>query len=591
MEENRNRKRLKRNSIWHRDDAGSNTGTSQEWARKKARGRQNDAEQEKQDAQWHCGAVSEPLLPFLSDRRRDTAGKTLPPLLTEMDSWEGIAGGMPPWEDALALRDEEHEVMASLFESCQLQGDRNPLKIVRASNQYLFDETDTPYLDCVNSVAHVGHCHPAVVDAVAGTVGSLMNPCGWDFDYGDIKYPKDLQSYLPSNLNTFLFCNSGSEAVDLAVQLARLYTRGNDVLVVDNAFHGSIDSVHHLSPKVSKANNISSVDWVHVVTMPDLYRGPYQADDPLAVKKYVADARDMIDRIRLNGRKISCFIAEPMLTIPGCIIPPDVWLQDMYKMVRDAGGLCIADEVQTGLGRLGSHLWSFEAQGVTPDILIIGKAIGNGYPMACVVTSPDIAALLGSRIKEYKCTAVMNAVGCTVLDVLQRDQLMASATTVGSFLQSELSKLRRKHEYIGDVRGSGLLFGLEVVWNKQSKKPAKEIAEQIVNRMKQENIILANEGDNRNILMIMPPMCFTQENAVLLIEKLDKVLTESHNQRLARDRVTNVPTTSQQAIPGTSDGRLGIIQPQEEEEDDDLIAASREAMDLEYAQHCYHDLD
>lgn len=533
------------------------------------------------------GVIRRPSAPLAEEEKRPIKCPALPSAIMIMAE----AMRVLPANIMQMCKPQRLERAARRSESCQLQGDRNPLKIVRASNQYLFDDADTPYLDCVNSVAHVGHCHPAVVDAVAGTVGSLMNPCGWDFDYGDIRYPKDLQSYLPDNLNTFLFCNSGSEAVDLAVQLARLYTRGNDVLVVDNAFHGSIDSVHHLSPKVSKANNISSVDWVHVIAMPDLYRGPYQGDDPLAIKKYIANTRDMLEKVRLNGRKISCFIAEPMLTIPGCIIPPDVWLQDMYKMVRDAGGLCIADEVQTGLGRLGSHLWSFEAQGVTPDILIIGKAIGNGYPMACVVTSPDIAALLGSRVKEYKCTAVMNAVGCAVLDVLHRDQFMASAASVGSFLLTELSKLRRKHEYIGDVRGRGLLFGVEVVWNKQSKKPAKEIAEQIVNRMKQENIILANEGDHRNVLMIMPPMCFTQENAVLLIEKLDKVFTESYSQRPARDLVISVSSLNQnvQAIPSVSDGRLGIIQPQEE--DDELIAASRDTMDLEYAQHCYHDLD
>lgn len=476
--------------------------------------------------------------------------------------------------------------------SCHLHHEQSPLKIVRASYQYMYDDTNSEYLDCVNSVSHIGHCHPAVVEAVSVTMDSVINTCGWEIDYGDLRYPKELHQILPDHLDTFLFCNSGSEAVDLALQLARLYTNGTDAVVIDNAFHGSIGSIHHLSPKVAKSNNITKADWVHIVTMPDLYRGPYQEDDPLAVDRYVADAQDLIDKAQLTGRKIACFIAEPMLTVPGCIIPPSTWLQEMYRMVRETGGLCIADEVQTGLGRVGSHFWSFQAQDVTPDILIMGKPVGNGYPMASVATSRDIAAVLGERIKEYKCTRVMDAVGCAVLEVLQQDQLMDSAAEVGAFLKKELVRLQKKHEYIGDVRGRGLMFGIEIVWSKQSKKPAREIADHIVNRMKEEYVIMANEGNSRNILMLLPPMCFTQENALLLIQRLDKVFTELPSHRFSRDHATGLPTDNVNTQPaiGVCEGRLGIMQPQLDD-DDDSIVSSRDKVELEHAQQSYEDLD
>lgn len=450
----------------------------------------------------------------------------------------------------------------------------------------MYDDANTEYLDCINSVAHVGHCHPTVVEALSYSLGSLVTTCGWEIDCGDISYPSKLQQTLPDGFDTLLFCNSGSEAVDLSLQLARLYTCGTDAVVIDNAFHGSIDSVYPLSPKVSK----EKVEWVHVIPMPDLYRGPHQVDDPFAIDKYLADARELIDRAKQNGRKIACFIAEPMLTIPGCIIPPGTWLQEMYKMVRESGGLCIADEVQTGLGRVGTHFWSFQAQDAVPDVLIIGKPLGNGYPMAAVATSRDIAAVLGDRVKEYPCTTAMDAVGCAVLDVVQREQLMSSAASVGEFLNDQLLILKKKHEYIGDVRGKGLMFGIEIVWSKQSKKPARDIAEQIVYRMKEENIIMANEGENRNILMVMPPMCFSQENASTLSQKLDKVLTELPSLKVVKDLVTGLPTLSMRPGAGTRDVRLGIFQPQEEE-DEDSVSPTKDTMDLEYAQHCYHDLD
>ncbi|XP_045121103.1 5-phosphohydroxy-L-lysine phospho-lyase-like isoform X1 [Portunus trituberculatus] len=486
-----------------------------------------------------------------------------------------------------------HYKLVKLFKSFRLQNlqkDHRPLKIVRASHQYMYDNTNSEYIDCVNFVSHVGHCHPSVVRAAYLTNNLEAITPGWDIDWGEPTYPQQLRHTLPEYLDTFLFCNSGSEAVDLSLQLSQLYTGGTEAVVTDNAFHGSIDSVHHLSPKVFKTNNITKADWVHIIPMPDLYRGEHRREDPAAIDKYLAEAREVVQGARQAG-KVACFISEPMLIIPGCIMPPSTWLQEVYKLVRESGGLCIADEVQTGLGRLGSHFWSFQAQEVNPDIVIIGKTIGNGYPMASVITSKEIAAVLGDRAKEYRCSQVMNAVGSVVLEGLRQEHLMETAASVGTFLLEELLKLQHKHEYIGDVRGRGLMVGMEVVWSRQSRKPAQEIAELIVNKMREEYVILANEGQERNILMVMPPMCFTQENAISLIQRLDKVLTELPKHRILKEEESSL--LSYRILPGICEGRLGIIQPQKagEEEDDSDGFQNSKNMDLEYRQSSYHDLD
>ncbi|XP_045583825.2 5-phosphohydroxy-L-lysine phospho-lyase isoform X1 [Procambarus clarkii] len=471
-----------------------------------------------------------------------------------------------PSESSRALQPSTFDV----WRCCnQLTQPQTPLRIVRANYQYLYDYPNNQYLDCVSNVAHVGHCHPAVVRAM-GAMDTAFTCSVWDIDYGEFQYPKELQKILPEELDTLLFCDSGSEAVDLALQLSRLSTSGTDVIVVNHAFHGALDSVHQLSAKIDQSKSRPKADWVHCVALPDLYRGQYQSNDPLAVDKYIADAKRVMDSVVQEGKKIACFIAEPMLTIPGCIVPPNTWLKEMYKMVREFGGLCIADEVQTGLGRIGSHYWSFQAHDVTPDILIIGKSLGNGYPMASVVTSNKIAALLGERIREYPCTKMMDAAGCSVLKVLQDEQLMENAVEVGALLKTELLRLQQEYDCIGNIRGTGFMIGIEIVWSQLSKRPAPEIAEQIVQRMRREYIIIAHEGKNRNILLLMPPMCFTLKNALMFCNSLQKILFELTDTMIlkALSLITGRP------IEGTIEGRLGIVQPQREN-DDELPSTSK----------------
>ncbi|XP_076055455.1 5-phosphohydroxy-L-lysine phospho-lyase-like isoform X3 [Oratosquilla oratoria] len=491
-----------------------------------------------------------------------------------------------------------HVTLGGLAKSCHLQYEHSPLKIVRASYQYMYDEADVQYLDCIGAVAHVGHCHPAVVEASTAQMSTLVSTTKYFHDAKQYRYPEILKQTMPDHLNTLLFCNSGSEAIDLALQLARLYTGADDAIVVDNSFHGSLDSVQSLSPKILKSTNMSAVDWVHTLTMPDLYRGPYRDDDPEAIDKYLTDARQMLEYIESQGRKIACFLCEPFLTVAGCIEPPPRYLQGIYKMVKERGALCIADEVQTGLGRIGSHFWSFEVQAVSPDILIIGKPIGNGHPMAIVATSQQVASCLDERIHDYQCSPLVDAVGCAVLQVLDKEQLVPAAAKVGVVLKKGLYHLKQKHEYIGttyfagDIRGQGLVLGIEIVWSKQSRKPAKGIAQQIVYKMKEKNIIVANEGESRNILLIMPPMCFTQDNANTFICTLDKVLTELSS---GSSDHFNSPAYFEQSSSGEypGEGRIGIIQPTGEKDDDeDSTSSNRDAMDTEYfGNSSYHDLD
>jgi len=475
--------------------------------------------------------------------------------------------------------------------SCNSHYEKNPLKIIQASYQFMYSVDNEQFLDCVNSVAHVGHCHPEVVAAAINSMGTMIQSDSIKIDNSHLQYPARLKKILPNYFDTLLFVNSGSEAVDLALQLVRLYTQRTEVLIVDNAFHGSIDSVHNLSPKVFKQNNITKADWVHVLTMPDLYRGPYQDDDPNAVEKYIDDARKVIENIKHNGKKLACFIAEPMLTITGCLAPPAKWLQAIYRMVKESGGLCIADEVQTALGRVGSHLWSFQAQGVTPDLIILGKPLGNGFPMAAVAVPKHIGDLLGDRINDYKCSPMMDSVGCSVLNIMQKEHLVNSAQTIGEILKHELNQLKKKHQQIGEVRGMGLMYSIEMVWSKQSRKPAKEIAEEIVYKMKEEYILIANEGEHRNILLIMPPMCFTVEDSYKLVRALDKVITTYASQNMIAPITCDFPNMTiitPKSFLGINDGRLGIFQPQEE---DDISLPDPDPMNLEDAQLRYQDLD
>ncbi|CAL4084170.1 unnamed protein product, partial [Meganyctiphanes norvegica] len=453
-----------------------------------------------------------------------------------------------------------------------------------------------PYFCSPKCLLHQKYVMAEVKVTVLNAISHKMSMDLKIYDH-DHSCRKSMNWFLASIQQSLLFFTTSyralksSEAVDLALQLVRLYTQRTEVLIVDNAFHGSIDSVHNLSPKVFKQNNITKADWVHVLTMPDLYRGPYQDDDPNAVEKYIDDARKVIENIKHNGKKLACFIAEPMLTITGCLAPPAKWLQAIYRMVKESGGLCIADEVQTALGRVGSHLWSFQAQGVTPDLIILGKPLGQNLDLEALIFPKSFGGLVIGQLNIYKCSPMMDSVGCSVLNIMQKEHLVNSAQTIGEILKHELNQLKKKHQQIGEVRGMGLMYSIEMVWSKQSRKPAKEIAEEIVYKMKEEYILIANEGEHRNILLIMPPMCFTVEDSYKLVRALDKVITTYASQNIEAPITCdflNMTIITPKSFLGINDGRLGIFQPQEE---DDISLPDPDPMNLDDAQLRYQDLE
>ncbi|GIV60060.1 MAG: hypothetical protein KatS3mg043_1149 [Rhodothermaceae bacterium] len=404
---------------------------------------------------------------------------------------------------------------------------RTPLKIVRGAGAYLFDETGRAYLDCVNNVCHVGHCHPRVVEAACRQMATLNTNTRYLHD-AIVEYAERLTATLPEPLRVCFFVNSGSEANDLALRLARAYTGGTDVVVLDGAYHGNLSSLIDLSPyKFDGPGGAGKPPHTHVVPMPDPYRGPYRRDG--AGAKYAAHVKEAVEDIAAAGRRLAAFFAEPILSCGGQIVPPEGFFRDAYAHVRAGGGVCVADEVQVGFGRVGSHFWAFETHGVVPDIVTMGKPIGNGHPLGAVVTTPAIAAAFTNGMEYFNTfggNPVSCTVGLTVLDVIAEEGLQARARRVGAYLTDRLRGLMDRHPLIGDVRGRGLFLGVELVRDRATLEPAAAEAAEVVERAKERGVLLSTDGPLHNVLKIKPPLVFSEADADRLAGTLDAVLAE-----------------------------------------------------------------
>ncbi|XP_007121645.1 ethanolamine-phosphate phospho-lyase isoform X3 [Physeter macrocephalus] len=397
-------------------------------------------------------------------------------------------------QDTLALR-RKH-----IAPSCKVFFAADPIKIVRAQGQYMFDEKGEQYLDCINNVAHVGHCHPEVVKAAQKQM-ELLNTNSRFLHDNIVEYAKRLSATLPDRLSVCYFTNSGSEANDLALRLARQFRGHQDVITLDHAYHGHLSSLIEISPyKFQKGKDVKK-EFVHVAPAPDIYRGKYREDHTDPASAYADEVKKIIDEAHNSGRKIAAFIAESMQSCGGQIIPPAGYFQKVAEYVHGAGGVFIADEVQVGFGRVGTHFWSFQMFGedFVPDIVTMGKPMGNGHPVACVVTTKEIAEAFSSSGMEYFNTyggnPVSSAVGLAILDVIENEDLQGNATRVGNYLTKLLNKQKAKHTLIGDIR------------------------------MKEKRVLLSADGPHRNVLKIKPPMCFTEENAKFMVDQLDEILT------------------------------------------------------------------
>lgn len=403
---------------------------------------------------------------------------------------------------------------------------RSPVKIVRGWMQYLYDEQGRKYIDAYNNVAHVGHCHPRVVEAARNQVGVLNTNTRYLHDNIN-RYAERLTALMPDSLEVCYFANSASEANELALRLARAYTNQKDMIVLEAAYHGNTTSLIDISPyKHDGPGGKGAPDWVHTVPIPDVFRGEYKAHDPQAGAKYAEHVQRVIES---NSNKLAGFIAESLPSVGGQIVFPAGYLADVYQYVRAVGGVCIADEVQTGFGRVGSHLWGFEMQNVTPDIVVLGKPIGNGHPVAAVVTRRDIAEAFNNGM-EYFTTfggnPVSCAVGLAVLDVLKEERLQQNALRVGDQLLAGLKSFVGKYNMVADARGAGLFLGLELVRDLSTLEPAAAEASFISNRMRDHGILLGTDGPYHNVVKIRPPMPFNASDAAFLLETLEKILKE-----------------------------------------------------------------
>jgi 4-aminobutyrate aminotransferase-like enzyme/aminoglycoside phosphotransferase (APT) family kinase protein len=390
---------------------------------------------------------------------------------------------------------------------------REPLQIVRGSGPYLYDNHGRPYLDLVNNVCHVGHAHPRVVDAGARQMAELNTNTRYLHELLST-YAERLAATLPPPLEVCFFVNSGSEANELALRLARAHTGARDVVVVDGAYHGNTGTLVAMSPYKFKGPGGTGEPepWVHVAPCPDGYRGVYRGFDRTIGEAY-GDAVGEV--VRRSTAPIAAFFAEPLMSCAGQVVPPDGYFESAFSHVRAAGGVCVIDEVQTGFGRIGTHFWSFQREPVVPDIVVMGKPIGNGHPIGAVVTTRAIARSFETGMEFFSTfggNPVSCAIGLAVLDVIRDEQLQDRARRLGTRLLDQLREMMATHPLIGHVRGAGLFIGIELVRDRETLEPAGAEASNLVNRLKDRGLLLSTDGPHHNVLKIKPPLVLSEDD-------------------------------------------------------------------------------
>jgi alanine-glyoxylate transaminase / (R)-3-amino-2-methylpropionate-pyruvate transaminase len=399
-----------------------------------------------------------------------------------------------------------------------------PLMIVEGRMQYLFDETGRRYLDGFGGIVTVsaGHCHPAVVAALNAQNARLQHATTIYAHPVIAEYAKALADKLPGGLKVCYFVNSGSEANDLALLMARLHTGNWDMIALRNGYHGGSQSTMGMTSHHTWKFNIPHGFGIHHAVAPDLYRGRWTEEDsgPL----YAGEVADLI--AYATPGKVAGFVAESVQGVGGVVVFPRGYLAGVYGMVRAAGGVCIADEVQTGFGRTGTHYWGFETQGVVPDIVTMAKGIGNGFPLAAVVTTPAIAESLASRIhfNTFGGNPMACAQGRAVLDVIDREGLQANALARGAELMRGLRALGEKHPVIGQIRGAGLMLGIELVNDRTTKAPSGKACAHTLEACRRLGLLLGKGGLHGNVLRITPPMCITSADTHFILDVLDRAL-------------------------------------------------------------------
>jgi len=403
---------------------------------------------------------------------------------------------------------------------------REPLMIVEGHMQYLWDETGRRYLDAFAGIVtvSVGHCHPKVIEKVQAQNGRLQHATTIYLHPTIVQFAEKLASKMPPGLSRSYFTNSGSEANEIAILSSREYTGNRDVIALRNGYHGGTSTTMSLTAHGTwkfKTNSSSHVLHTHAGYC---YRCPYGLEYPSCDLKCAHDIKSVIE-YQTPG-EIACFIGEPVQGVGGAVTPPREFFQIVYDIVRQHGGLCIADEVQGGFGRTGHHYWSHQNYDVVPDMVTMAKGIGNGVPLGAMTTTEPISEMMKNRVhfNTFGGNPISMTQGLATLEVIDEENIQQNALEVGTHLKNRLLELQDKQPLIGEVRGLGLMLGVELVTNRQTKEPASTQAADAMEMCKQRGLIIGKGGLKGNTLRIKPPMCITKDDADFLVDCLDEVL-------------------------------------------------------------------
>jgi 4-aminobutyrate aminotransferase-like enzyme len=399
----------------------------------------------------------------------------------------------------------------------------DPVHIVRGEGVWLWDADGRKYLDCYNNVPHVGHCNPRVVEAICQQAATLNTHTRYLHE-GILDYIECLTATMHASLNTAILTCTGSEANDIALRMAEAVTGKRGIIATDATYHGNTALVSQLSRSNVPSVGFGLDQYFRFVDAPDSYRHP--DPDGTGFAKQVAD---QITALQDDGTGFAALVICPYFLNEGFPDHPNGWLKPVADVVRKAGGLLICDEVQSGFGRVGTHFWAHEKMGVVPDVVVMGKPMANGHPVGGVVANADIVATFRKGFRYFN-TFGGNPVSCAaataVLAELKEKDLMTNAETVGSYAHDRMTALATKHEVIGDVRGSGLIFGAEMVTDRTTKEPASAFTDRVINKMRNRGVLLSKLGRHKNTLKIRPPMPFSKKNTDQLFDMLDEVLSD-----------------------------------------------------------------
>lgn len=401
----------------------------------------------------------------------------------------------------------------------------NPIHMEKAAFQYMYDIHGNTFLDAYNNIPHVGHSHPKVVEAGQRQMAKLNTNTRYLYDLLP-QYAEKLLAKFPPSLNRIFFVNSGSAASDLAIRMAKWHTQREGIMVMEHGYHGNTQiSIDISDYKFSNPKGQGQRDFILKAPIPDAYRGKYNEDSDMSGYKYALDALHLIESF---SHPIAAFIAEPIVGCGGQVPLAKGYLHHLYPAIRAMGGLCISDEVQTGFGRVGDHFWGFEQHGVVPDMVILGKPMGNGHPMGAVVCTQEIAESFEKGVEFFSSfggNPVSCAIGLAVLDVMEEEALQENARTVGNYYKSLFEELKQQHACIGDVRGSGLFLGVDLV-KPGSKEEDEQLAKLIKNQLREKFILISTDGPKDSVLKTKPPLMFTKDNALQVVEEMRRILNK-----------------------------------------------------------------